>query len=51
MIYCCSTLVYSIAVSAVIYIGFELPWLSTEKLVVSMLVGGGPRPKKVEAVR
>ena len=42
---------YSIAVSIVIFIGFELPWLSTEKLVVSMLVGGGSRPKKVEEAK
>ena len=42
---------YSTAVSIVIYIGFELPWLSTEKLVMAMLIGGGPKPKKVEEAK
>jgi len=48
VIYCCATLVYSTAVAIVIYIGFELPWLTTEKFVVSMLVGGQTHSKKIE---
>ena len=49
MIYTCATLVFSIAAAIVIYIGFELPWLSTEKLVVSLLTGGAPKPKKADS--
>merc|ERR1712141_360972 len=48
VIYTCASLVYSLATAMVIYIGFELPWLSTEKLIVSLLVGGAP-PKATKA--
>lgn len=46
VIYTCTTLVYSVAIAVVLYIGFELPWLNTEKIVVSWIFKGGNQRQK-----